>query len=138
VLAWAQEGVGENTRYADNARSVPELAIGKRRARMVDNLRLLRSPVAATPRIARRIARAARRMSLKRCQKRAAVKGYVTEAKVRQPAPAATFYRAVTAGRFGNTSAFLGTNLTEEPITSGLSVTRQNLRMPVMTEPRQA
>jgi hypothetical protein len=77
-------------------------------------------------------------MSLKRCQKRAAVKGYVTEAKVRQPAPAATFYRAVTAGRFGNTSAFLGTNLTEEPITSGLSVTRQNLRMPVMTEPRQA
>jgi hypothetical protein len=29
---------------------------------------------------------------------------------VRQPAPAATFYRAVTAGRFGKTSAFLGAN----------------------------
>ena len=41
MLAWAQEGVGENTRYADNVRSVLKLAIGERRARMVDNLRLL-------------------------------------------------------------------------------------------------
>ena len=59
MLAWAQEGAGENTRYADNVRSVPELATGKRRARMVGQ-----SPVAsmlrfaATPGIAGRIARA--------------------------------------------------------------------------------
>jgi hypothetical protein len=69
VLAWAQEGVRENTRYADNVRSIPELTIGKGRARMVDDLRLLRCYVCGDSRNCGKNSASWRAgMSLKRCQ----------------------------------------------------------------------